>query len=143
MREPPTSGESENAPSAFRLQHSSEKPHFIYDEAHKIGIIDASQHSDMVHFCMMRDAFHGVTAPRGTVIGRLMEGKVGNDNPFDGRSMGDKYAAYLREVPHVTQATIEAMAGVHHPSYRRSAYYRGREIMQCHLSAFRKWLDNN
>jgi hypothetical protein len=143
MQQRQASEELDNSPSPFRLQHPPEKPHFIYDEAYNIGVIDAGQHSDMHHIFMMREAFYNANSARSTVIGRLMDGKAGNDTAFIGQSMGDKYAAYLREVPPITQATLDAMMQPHTKNYPRSAYHKGRDIMQCHLSILRKWLDNS
>ncbi len=142
MQQHQVSDESDNNPTPFRLQHPPEKPHCIYDEAYKLGIIDAGQHSDMAHWVMMRDAFRNRNTPRSSAIGKMMNAELGADI-FTGESLADKYMWFIKEVPVVTRETLEAMTAPHSNQYVRGYYHKARDIMQCHLAILRKWLDNN
>jgi len=133
--------ESDNAPNGFRKQHGQCKAQSIYDQAHHYGVIDDHQHSDMVHFVMMREAFLTRNQPRDTVIGKLADN--GGSGECDGRSLSDKYSVFLREVPKVTQETLAALTTPLHPTHTKRMFMQSREIVSTHLALLRAWLDAN
>ena len=141
MPQAQASEELDNGPSPFRLQHPLEKADCIYDEAYRLGIITSHQHSDMAHWCMMREAFLQRNGPRATVIGKLMDGCAGNDVGIAGASLADKYSLFLRDAPPVTQQALLALASPYNKNHKRKMFYQAREIIECHLTILRKWLD--
>ena len=142
MSRSPVSEDCENKPSPFRLQHGGESPKAIYDEAHKLGIIDDSQHSDMAHYNMMRAAFLNRNEPRSTVISKMMNNETGQ-GLFDGRSLCDKYSDFMRQVPVVTQQALESLSSPLQKTHVRKMFYSARLLIDSHLSVLRKWLDSN
>jgi hypothetical protein len=131
----------DNAPSQFRLQHGAEKPITLYDEAYSLGIIDAGQHSDMVHFAAMREEFMLRNQPRDTVIGRLIPDARGGDG--ESISMADKFSRLLREMHSTTISSLIVFTSPKLPTHTRKMFYQASLALECHLDALRKWLDDN
>lgn len=133
----------DNEPSVFRKQHGACNGWTLYDEAHKIGLIDDQQHSDMVHYNMMRGAFLQRNQPRDTVIGKLSEESAGVFFMESSSSLAEKYFMFLREVPVVTQESLAALSTQLKVSNTRKQFYAARSIIECHLGILRNWLDGH
>jgi hypothetical protein len=137
----PHEQECSNEPSPFRLQHGNCNGWTLYDEAHRLGVIDAQQHSDMVHYNNMRAAFLQRNQPRDTVIGKLTDNADGIYFCESSSSLAEKYFLFIREVPLVTQKNLAALSTPMLPHITRKQFYAARTIIECHLDILRRWLD--
>lgn len=106
--------EEDNRPSAYRMQHGAFTGRQaiqtlrVFDIAYDMGIIDSHQRSDCEHFYLMREAFARTTAPRDTIVGKLMS-STGDGGYYGDYSLSDKYFQMLRLIPKWAQNILLAL----------------------------------